>query len=478
MPTQSPPVNLTKHDPAPPTTARPVHRRKRWPWVLALIILAAAGVWYWRSGGTGKGATTATHGGRGGRGGAGGMAVPVAISVAKRGDVPVYQDGLGNVIAFYTVTVHSRVDGQLMDVPIREGDFVSKGQTIAQLDPRPYQVQLEQAEGQMAHDQALLADARLDLDRYKTLLQQDAIPRQQYDTQVATVGQYEGSIKQDQAAIDNAKLNLTYAKVTAPISGRVGLRLVDPGNVVHASDTTGLFVITQLQPIAALFTIPENSLAPIMQKLRAHAVLRTEAWDHDKTKLLSVGKLLTVDNQIDPTTGTSKLKAVFENKDNALFPNQFVNIRLLVDTLHNQVIIPAAAIQRGEQGTLVYVIVPPTARAKTAGQAAAQGQEKTAAQANQAAKQTPPSERTPPQPGKPGQAAQQLGRIDGIAQVRTVVIGITEGDYVSIKSGINAGDKVVVDGAERLQDGSPVRIRPATSTPTPPADTGPGGPAS
>ena len=477
MPTQSPPVNLTKHDPAPPVTTRPVRRRKRWPWIV-LIFLAAAGIWYWRSGGTGKSTTTATHGGRGAHGAGAGLAVPVAISVARRGDVPVYQDGLGNVIAFYTVTVHSRVDGQLMEVPIREGDFVAKGQTIAQLDPRPYQVQLEQAEGQMAHDQALLADAKLDLDRYKTLLQQDAIPRQQYDTQVATVGQYDGNIKQDQAAIDNAKLNLTYAKVTAPISGRVGLRLVDPGNVVHASDTTGLFVITQLQPIAALFTIPENNLAPVLQKLRGHAVLRVEAWDHDKTKLLSTGKLLTVDNQIDPTTGTSKLKAVFENKNNALFPNQFVNIRLLVDTLHNQVIIPAAAIQRGEQGTLVYVIAPPTARSTATGQAAAQGQAKTEAEANEEAKQTPSSQRTPPAPGKPGQQGQQQAHIDGIAQVRTVVVGITEGDYVSIKSGVNAGDKVVVDGAERLQNGSPVRIRPATSTPTPVADTGPGGPAS
>lgn len=476
MQTQSPPHNLTKDAPAapPPPTTRPVRRRRIWPWLVALVLIGA-GLWYWRSGGTAKSATTATtHGGRGARGGAG-MAVPVAIAVAKRGDVPVYQDGLGNVIAFYTVTVHTRVDGQLMDVPVREGDFVNKGQTIAQVDPRPYQVQLEQAEGQMAHDQALLADARLDLDRYKTLLQQDAIPRQQYDTQVATVGQYDGNIKQDQAAIDNAKLNLTYARVTAPISGRVGLRLVDPGNIVHASDATGLFVITQLQPIAALFTIPENNLAPVLQRLRAHAALRTEAWDHDKTKLLSAGRLLTVDNQIDPTTGTSKLKAVFENRDNALFPNQFVNIRLLVDTLHNQVIVPGAAVQRGEQGTFVYVITPPPpAGAHPAGGAPAGA---TAAQANAQAKNTPPSQRTPPQPGHPGQGQGQ-GHIDGVAQVRQVVVGITEGDNVSIKSGVNAGDKVVVDGAERLQNGSPVHIRPLTSAPTPPPDTGPGGPAS
>jgi multidrug efflux system membrane fusion protein len=477
MQTQSPPDNLTKRGPAPPPTTPPPPPAKRhtwWLWLLVLVVIAGAGLWYFRSGGTAKPATTASGaGGRAGRAG-GNMAVPVAVSVAKRGDVPVYQDGLGNVIAFYTVTVHTRVDGQLMDVPIREGELVTKGQLIAQVDPRPYQVQLEQAEGQMAHDEALLADAKLDLDRYKTLLQQDAIPRQQYDTQVATVGQYVGNIKQDQAAIDNAKLNLVYAKVTAPISGRVGLRLVDPGNIVHASDSTGLFVITQLQPIAALFTIPENNLTPVLQKLRARVVLRSEAWNHDRTKLLSTGKLLTVDNQIDPTTGTSKLKAVFENKDNALFPNQFINIRLLVDTLHNQVIVPAAAIQRGEQGTFAYVIGPPTAAAKK-GQAPASGA--SPEQANAQAQKTPPSQRTPPMPGKPGQAAPQ-GPVDGVAQVRQVVVGITEGDNVSIKSGINAGDKVVVDGAERLQNGSPVRIRPTTSIPTPVADTGPGGPAS
>ncbi len=450
----------------PPPPAPPAHRSRIWLWLLILVIAAAAAVWYFGPRLTPPKATT--KGGRGGRGAGSGLAIPVAVSVAKRGDVPVYLDGLGSVNAFYTVTVHSRVDGQLMKVPVREGDLVHQGQEIAQLDPRPYQVQLEQAEGQLAHDEALQADARLDLNRYKTLLAQDAIPRQQYDTQVATVGQYEGNIKQDQAAVDNAKLNLTYSRVTAPITGRVGLRLVDPGNIVHASDSTGLFVITQLEPIAALFTIPEDNLPPVLQKLRAHAVLRTEAWNRDKTKMVSAGKLLTVDNQIDPTTGTSKLKAVFENRDNALFPNQFINIRLLVDTLHNQVIIPAVAVQRGEQGTFVYVITPPKSGTKTAG-----GPPPAQAQAAKTA-----AAGRPAAGGAPPQKGAARGEVSGMAEVRQVVIGITEGDYVSLKSGVNAGEKVVVDGAERLQRGSPVRIRPTTSLPQPLADTGPGGPAS
>src|SRR5581483_6251343 len=226
--------------------------------------------------------------------------------------------------------------------------------------------------------------------------------------------------------IDNAKLQLVYARVTAPITGRVGIRLVDPGNIVHASDTTGLFVITQMQPIAALFTIPEDNLPPVLQRLRGGAVLRTEAWNRDKSKMLSVGRLLTVDNQIDPTTGTSRLKSVFENRDNALFPNQFVNIRLLVETLHNQIVVPEPAIQRGSMGTFVYVISP-----------------------------------------------------QNTAQVRKVAVGLTEANNVTVKSGVNAGEKVVIDGAEKLQNGSQVSIRAAGAGPAPAAeDNGPGGPAS
>jgi multidrug efflux system membrane fusion protein len=330
----------------------------------------------------------------------------VAVAKARQGDIPVFLNGLGNVTAFYTVTLHSRVDGQLMNVAFREGQSVKEGDLLAQIDPRPFQVQLEQAEGQMAHDQALLKDAQLDLERYKTLLKQDAIPSQQLDTQAAMVAQDEGQIKTDQAAIDNAKLQLTYCKIIAPISGRIGLRLVDPGNIVHASDSNGMLVITQVQPITVLFTIAEDSLPPVLRKLSAGATLPVQALNRDNSQKLDSGKLLTVDNQIDPTTGTSRLKAVFPNQAFNLFPNQFVNIRLLVDTKHDQVIVPAVAIQSGSQGKYVYVVKP-----------------------------------------------------DSTVDVRVVTPGITEGNDTSIEKGLNVNEAVVVDGADKLQPGSKVRVR-------------------
>ncbi len=280
----------------------------------------------------------------------------MVVSKVTRSSIPVYLNGLGNVSAYYTVTVKSRVDGQLMKVDFNEGDLVKEGQVLLEIDPRPYQVQLELAQATLAHDQALLDNAKVDLERYKLLVKTDAIPNQQLDTQTALVAQYEATIKQDQANIDNAKLQLIYAKVTAPITGVVGLRLVDPGNIVHASDANGMIVITQLQPIAVLFTIPEDSLPQVTQKLRAGAHLPVDAYNRDNSKKLASGMLLTLDNQIDNTTGTSKLKAVFDNKDNALFPQQFVNIRLLVDTLTNQLVVPNVAVQNGQQGTFVYVV--------------------------------------------------------------------------------------------------------------------------
>jgi multidrug efflux system membrane fusion protein len=383
--------------------------KKRHPlrWIIVLLLVAGvAGYVVYQAG---HPAPTAKKAGGRARG-AGGGPIPVAVAPADRNNVPVFLNGLGNVQAFYTDTVRSRVDGQLMAVMFKEGEFVKEGQVLAQIDPRPFQVQLAQAEGQLAHDEALQADAKLDLERYRTLLAQDAIPKQQLDTQIATVGQYEGSIKQDQANIDSAKLQLVYAKITAPISGRIGLRLVDPGNIVHATDTTGMLVITQLQPITVLFTIPEDSLPEVLRKLHAGARLPVEAWNRDNSKKLSAGYLLTVDNQIDPTTGTSKLKAVFANQDFQLFPNQFVNIRLLVDTERNQVVIPTVAIQRGQQGAYVYTVV------------------------------------------------------NGTAHLQTIQSGITEGNNTSVRAGLNGGEQVVIDGFDRLTSGSKVRLRPATGS--------------
>lgn len=394
-------------------------RKRGFIWVLLLLIVAGVAAFaVWRASQPGLVPPNPNAGGgRGGGRGRGALGpTPVVVAKAKRTAVPVYLTGLGNVSAFYTVTVKSRVDGQLMSVGFKEGDFVKQGQVLAEIDPRPYQVQLEQAEGTLARDTALLANARIDLDRYKTLLAQDAIPKQQLDTQVSTVAQLEGTVKQDAATINNAKLQLIYAKVTAPISGRVGLRLVDPGNIVHASDAGGMLVITQLQPISVLFTIPEDSLQPVLTKLNRGAHLPIEAWNRDNSAKIANGTLVTVDNQIDQTTGTSKLKGVFENKDNALFPNQFVNIRLLVDTQANQIVVPSVAIQHGQQGPFVFVVGD-----------------------------------------------------DSKVKIAPVTVGIVlDNEMTSITKGLEDGTPVVVDGTDRLQNGSPVRVRK-------PGDDGMGG---
>jgi multidrug efflux system membrane fusion protein len=384
--------------------------------VFLLIVAGVAGYAVWRAS---HPAPVARGGGGGGGGGRGGGAqlgpVPVVVAKVARSSIPVYLNGLGNVTAFYTVTVKSRVDGQIMKVDFNEGDLVHEGQVLIEIDPRPYQVQLELAEGTLARDQAMLNNAKLDLQRYQTLLAQDAIPKQQLDTQIALVAQFEGNIKQDTANIDSAKLNLTYAKVTAPITGVVGLRQVDPGNIVHASDANGMIVITQLQPISVLFTIPEDSLPQVTQKLRAGAHLPVEAYNRDNSKVLASGTLVTLDNQIDSTTGTSKLKAVFKNTDNALFPQQFVNIRLLVDTLGNQQVVPNVAIQNGQQGTFVYVV-------------------------------------------------DEQSRV----HLKPVQVGITTQTSSQILGGLSDGDRVVVDGTDRLIEGARVRVRKAGELENPP----------
>ena len=396
---------------AAPRSSTP-SKARWWLWILILGVIAVA-LWYSRGArSSSQAADSAAPGaaakGRGGAG-PGGFAVPVIVATAQRGDLPVYFNGLGTVTAFNTVTVRSRVDGQLISVAFKEGQFVHEGDLLAQIDPRPFQVQLEQALGQLAKDQAQRRDAEVNLERFKLLFKEGVIAQQQLDTQAALVGQFDGAIASDQAQINNAKLQLSYSHITAPISGRIGLRLVDAGNIVHASDTNGLLVITQLQPISVIFSLPQDQLPMVNAKLRSGIQLAVDAYDRDDTARIATGKLQTIDNQIDVTTGTYKLKSIFSNEDNALFPNQFVNVHLLVDTKRNLVIVPVAAIQRGPQGTYVYA----------AGS-------------------------------------------DNTAKIRSVTIAQTTGDSVGLNAGLNPGDVVVIDGQDKLQDGTKINPSPAT----------------
>lgn len=401
QPLLSPPEEEEKLLPPPPTgklSVRPARRRSYW-W-LWLLIFAGIGYGGWRFYQRSKANQDAAKKAQAARAN---RSTSVVTAPVRRGDIPVYLRGLGSVTAFNTVTVKSRVDGQLVQVAFKEGQFVNKGDLLVQIDPRPYQVAVDQAVGQLARDQAQLKDAQVNLDRYQTLWEEQVIPKQQLDTQAATVGQSKGTIEADQAAIDNAKLQLVYSRITAPISGRIGLRLVDIGNMVHASDTNGLVVITQLQPISVIFTIPADNLPPVLKKLNAGIHLEVDAYDRDDKNKLATGSLLTVDNQIDQSTGTSRLKANFDNKDNALFPNQFVNCRMLLDTHRGVALIPVPAIQRGPQGTFVYVATP-----------------------------------------------------EGTATVRQVNAGLTEGNDAEIDGGLQVGEQVVTDGQDKLQEGSKI----------------------
>lgn len=383
----------------------PTQKSKWWIWAL-LAVLMVGGIWYYRSKNPAASAGTASPGGAaGGRGGAAGAppVVPVIVGKAVKGDLPVYYNGLGNVTAFNTVTVRSRVDGQIVKINFTEGQFVKQGEALVEIDPRPYQVLLEQAAGQQAKDQAQLNNVQVDLDRYQALYKEGVIAKQQVDTQQAQVGQFQGALKADQGTIDNAKLQITYSHIVAPISGRVGLRLVDVGNIVHASDTNGLLVITQLQPISVLFSLPQDQLPQVMAKMHAVKALPVEAWDRDNTTKIATGKLLTIDNQIDTTTGTYKLKAEFDNPGNDLFPNQFVNVHLLVDTKKDIVLVPTPAILRGPQGTYVFAVGS-----------------------------------------------------DNTVKVRNVTIAETVNNTTGVTSGLNPGDVVVTDGQDKLQEGSKV----------------------
>jgi multidrug efflux system membrane fusion protein len=391
------PQQADPSQPSPLNSAESKRRTKRWLWLLALPLLAVSiylvARWQTHSSAASKRETVTPPG------------VPVAVATAHKGEMPLYLNGLGTVTPTNTVTVRSRIDGQLLKVNFQEGQFVKQGDLLAEIDPRPFQLQLNQAQGQLARDQAQLSNAKLDLQRYQTLSADGVINRQQYDTQAASVRQFEGVITADQAQIDDAKLQISYCRITAPLSGRIGLRLVDVGNMIHAADPNGLLVITQVQPMAVLFTIPEDNLSEVLRRVRAGQHLSVEAYDRSGQNKIADGRVLTVDNLIDQNTGTTRLKAIFDNKDNTLFPNQFVNIRLLVEIKKDRIIIPAAAIQRGPQGAFVYV----------------------------------------------------LSHNDTV-DVRPVQVGIIDGVNASIDQGLSERERVVTDGTDKLRAGSKVQF--------------------
>jgi len=411
--------------PAPDTPRRP-----RWLVLVALVVvlaLAALGAW-WAFGrsdapATADGKQAATKDGKGAKGGAGkgarfggdpGRAQPVAVAVAKTGDINVVQTGLGTVVALRMATVRPRVDGLLQNVMFTEGQMVKQGDVLAQIDPVPLQVALSQAEGNLARDAATLNNARLDLERYKTLLAQDSIATQQVDQQASMVKQLEGTVKVDQAQVDNAKLQLSYTHITAPIGGQLGLRLVDAGNMVRSSDTNGLTTITQVDPITVVFTIPQDTLPRVVERLKKGDKPAVQAWDKEQKNMLAAGSLLSTDNQIDVATGTLKLKAQFPNTQSKLFPNQFVNVRMVVDTVRNTVVIPTAALQRDNQGTIVYTV-----------------------------------------------------RDDSSVAVRRVKPGPSDGEVMAIESGLQAGERVIVDGVDRIREGAKVEVVDPTAQAAP-----------
>lgn len=369
-------------------------RANKRPLLLVLLVLLLGVIWWRHS------ANTASADQRRSK-----PAQVVTPATAAVRQMALYLTALGTVTPNNTVTVHSRVDGQLQRLGFSEGQDVKAGQVLAELDPRPFEVLLAQAQGQLARDQAQLSNAQLDLGRYRTLLAQNSISEQQVATQEALVGQYRGSVAADRAAVASAKLQLSYSRVTAPVSGRVGLKQVDLGNIVHASDSNGVVVITQMQPANVVFAIPEAQLGQVLPALRSRQPLLVEAWDRENLHKLAEGRLLTADNQVDSSTGTVKLKAVFDNRDNALFPNQFVNVRLRTEVRPDALVIPLAAMQRGQPGTFVYLIKP-----------------------------------------------------DNTVSIRVIKAGPAEGDQLIVESGLQAGERIVLDGVDRLREGARVTV--------------------
>lgn len=375
-------------------------RRPRWRWATILALLAAAGGYYFYQAGRQHQENADSRPNPYEN-----APVSVAVALTRQGDLPIYLSGLGTVTPLHTVTVRSRVDGELIRVAFTEGQAVKQGELLAEIDPRPYQVAVQQAEGQLLRDEALLKNAEIDQDRYQTLLEQDSIAAQQTATQAALVKQYRGTVEIDRAQLDNAKLQLSYARITAPVSGRIGLRLVDQGNMVRAGDVNGLAVITQVQPISVVFTLPEDDIPAVMRRWRSGDTLVIDAYDRAGQQKLASGKLLAVDNQIDASTGTLKLKAQFDNEDRTLFANQFVNIKMRLDTLRAATLAPSAAIQHGANGAFVYLV-----------------------------------------------------KDDNSITVRRVKPGPADGETVAILEGLAANDKLVIDGADKLREGSQVKV--------------------
>ena len=388
--------------PAPPDSGEP--RKYGWLWLVLLVLVGAGVYFHFHSQSGANNAPAIGAQGPGGMAGRGGGAIPVVTARAHKGDIGVYFTGLGAVTPIYTVTVKSQISGYLMQVVYKEGQVVHKGDALAEIDPRPYQVMLEQAQAGLARDQANLENARVDLARYQTLAPLKAIPEQQLATQASLVKSDAAIMQTDQAQIDNAKLDLIYCHITAPITGRVGLRLIDPGNYVTANDSTGLVVITQVQPISVIFTLPEDQLPAILARLHAGAQLKVDAFDREMTTKIGQGTLSTMDNQIDPTTGTVKLRATFDNQAGSLFPNQFVNARLLVEEKQGVILIPTATIQRNVQVTYVYLVKP-----------------------------------------------------DSSVTVRNITTGTSEGDETEVVSGLSNNDEVVMTGVDKLMEGSKIK---------------------